>query len=228
MKRTILAASVLSLSMLPSLAMAQLQQQPTVPNQQRQQVQQPIENGQQLPHQVQRPPQGGQRFSAQPQQMQQNHDAVLAAVLMIGNQGEIEAGKLAAQRADNADVKKFAQQMVDQHSKLLQQLQQIAGPMAQNNHQQPGQSFDFLSLHRELGQACMDSTRQELESKQGAEFDKCYVGMQIGAHKHMLDTLKVFRNHASPQFQQTLTQAIDTTQQHLDHAKKLMKDLEKS
>ena len=45
---------------------------------------------------------------------------------------------------------------------------------------------------------------------------------------HMLDALKVVRSHASPQLQQTLAKAEQNTQQHLDHFKKLIHELESS
>src|SRR5438309_201543 len=38
------------------------------------------------------------------------------------NMAEIETGKLAASKSQNADVKKFGQQMVDDHTKMLDDL----------------------------------------------------------------------------------------------------------
>jgi uncharacterized Rossmann fold enzyme len=45
---------------------------------------------------------------------------------------------------------------------------------------------------------------------------------------HMLDTLKVFKNYASPQLQQAIAQATDVTQKHLDHAKHIIHELEQN
>jgi predicted outer membrane protein len=89
-----------------------------------------------------------------------------------------------------------------------------------------GGSLDIVQLKRELGQRCQSSARRELESKQGAEFDKCFMLMQVGAHVHAVDTMEVFKNHATGQLRQTITDALPTVQQHLDHAKRIAKSLE--
>jgi len=85
---------------------------------------------------------------------------------------------------------------------------------------------DFVSLKKELGQQCLQSGQRELGSKQGAEFDKCYIGMQIGAHQHAVDTLTVFRRHSSDQLGRTIDEGLPVVQAHLEHAKQLMKQLE--
>jgi len=48
--------------------------------------------------------------------------------------------------------------------------------------------------------------------------------MQIGIHHMAVDTMTVFRNHASPALQQVLDDGIQTAQAHLKHAEKLMKE----
>jgi len=90
----------------------------------------------------------------------------------------------------------------------------------------PAGGTDFVSLKRELGQQCLQSAQRELGSKQGAEFDKCYIGMQIGAHQHAVDALTVFRRHASDQLGRTIDEGLPVVQAHLEHAKQLMKRLE--
>ncbi len=92
--------------------------------------------------------------------------------------------------------------------------------------QMGGGGINLLQLHNQIGQQCLASAKREFGAKDGDHFDKAYVGSQIDAHMHMLATLQVARGHASQQFQQTLDQAAQTTQQHLDHAKSLMKTLE--
>ncbi|HEX3871253.1 MAG TPA: DUF4142 domain-containing protein [Pirellulales bacterium] len=235
MKLAIAAMAALVLGAMPALVIAQ-----QAPGQNPQFQPQPGQNSAGQPQnsnfrgpQNQQDPQGQvpgqQRFSQQPQGqqqqgMRQSDDAVLAAWLIGGNRGEIELAQLAEKRAKDDNVKKFAQQMVQAHTALLSQLQGVAGPLGQNG-QQSGQ-HGLLGLHEEIGQQCLADARKELESKQGAEFDKCYMGSQVGAHMKMKATLEVVQKHASPQFQPIVAQALATTKQHLEHAMKIHHDQE--
>jgi predicted outer membrane protein len=202
-------------------------------------------------------------------------DGQLAACLIIGNQKEVAVSRQAEQHLQHEDVKKFAQQMVQDHEKFATQLQQFAeqggfqqaqlaidgtartgssdaitrsrtepprstterNPNAPNPGasraaarsealDQQGTAQQLISIEREVAQQCVESATKMLNEKQGAEADRCYVGMQIGAHMGMVDKLEVFSRHASPELQAVLQQGLKTTQQHLDHAKKLAKQLE--
>jgi predicted outer membrane protein len=88
-----------------------------------------------------------------------------------------------------------------------------------------GQGFSWVAIHHEMGEQCLESAKKELGNKEGHEFDQCYIGMQIGAHMHMLDALKVFKNHTTGELQQDIEESIDTTQAHLKEAKKIMEEL---
>lgn len=54
-------------------------------------------------------------------------DQFFASCLLAKNQAEIEISKLALERAQNPQVKQFAQQMIAEHQQLIPKLQQIAG-----------------------------------------------------------------------------------------------------
>ncbi len=169
-------------------------------------------------------------------------DAQIAAFLNVGNETEVNVAKLAEKQAHRQDVKDTARQMAEAHTKLWQQLNQIAtqgglGEKARGNQQErantqqqaarTGQSgLNFLAIEQQIGRQCESSLIRELQEKQGEKFDKAYVGWNIGAHMHMLDALKVLRSDASPQLQQTLAQAEQSTHDHLEHFKKLMHELE--
>ena len=57
--------------------------------------------------------------------------------------------------------------------------------------------LDHVALLKELGRECLSSSRRALEEKQGADFDRCYVVMAIGAHMKANDAMTVFQRHAS-------------------------------
>src|SRR5262245_14938186 len=84
----------------------------------------------------------------------------------------------------------------------------------------------FEQIKLELADTCLDSAQRALQEEKGAEFDKCYVGMQLGAHMKMIDTLKVFEKHSSPELQKVLNKGLQTSQKHLEAARKLMKDVD--
>lgn len=87
----------------------------------------------------------------------------------IGGMAEVELGKLAAQKAKNADVKKFAQMMVTDHSKANDELKSLA---QKKNITLP---------------AALDSAHQadvdELKSESADDFDKEYVEMMVDDHE---------------------------------------------
>jgi len=179
-------------------------------------------------------------------------DRQIVEWLEVDNQNEIALAEIAEERASDSDVKKFARQMVDEHTEFLQKLNrtignsQIGQPQQQPGQQQIGQQrrqqsqqagqfaqgrsqqqgLDLVALKHQLGEQCRQSASRELQQKSGAEFDKCYIGMQLGMHMQMLDTLKVFSRYASPELDQLIEKSEETTQSHLDHAKKIIASLE--
>lgn len=57
-------------------------------------------------------------------------DRFFANCMLLNNQAEVELGQMGAKQAQNPQVKEFAQELVKDHQKLVQQLQQIAGKQA--------------------------------------------------------------------------------------------------
>jgi hypothetical protein len=58
--------------------------------------------------------------------------------------------------------------------------------------------FDHAGLIRELAAKCLASESKQLTAKPAAEFDRCFVMMQLAAHSKGVDTLAVFRSRATP------------------------------
>lgn len=85
----------------------------------------------------------------------------------------------------------------------------------------------MLEIKEEIAEECLASAKRELEDKDSSEFDACYIGMQIAAHMHMVDELKVLERHASSELQPVLRKSRETAQAHLDRAKEIIKDVSK-
>ena len=94
----------------------------------------------------------------------------------IANMAEIELGRLAIERASHAELKKFGQMMIDDHTKAGEALKSVA---AQHNVPLPGELDDD---HRDL--------REKLMQRQGGEFDRDYVDAMVDGHEELLDKLR--------------------------------------
>jgi putative membrane protein len=96
--------------------------------------------------------------------------------LAIANMAEIELGKLALERAANADVKKFAQMMIDDHTKAGEDLKAIA---SRHNIPVPTAIDDD---HRDV--------REKLASRQGPDFDRAYIEDMVEGHDDVIEKLE--------------------------------------
>jgi len=246
---------MLSFAAVSAVAFAQTQSPPTAPR-----TQSPAQNGAQ-PGGVQglQPGIGQPAQPGQPGQQQQttqqrtvnfrgesvgaNSQAIdghLAACLILGNEEEVALGKFASQHASSDKVKKFAQTMVDQHTKAAAELKQFApqgvslelsesgtnqarnepAANASNASDQMGQKM--LTIMRDAKQECLNMTEKELGQKRGEEFDHAYIGQQMGGHVQMIAALTAFERHASPELQRVVSEQKKTAEQHLDHLKQMI------
>jgi len=176
-------------------------------------------------------------------------DGHLAACLILGNEEEVALGRFATKHASSDSVKKFAQQMVDDHTKAEEQLRQFAPQNASlqltssgsesgaqsRTEARANSQFDssaanssptsapqqLLAIEREAKQECLNRTEKELGEKRGSEFDHAYLGQQMVGHVQMVSTLTAFEKHASPDLQRVIAEQRKTAEQHLDHIKQL-------
>ena len=82
-----------------------------------------------------------------------------------------------------------------------------------------------VQLAQAVKQECLTLTQQELGPQQGVEFDKAYIGQQVGAHIGMLAELRGSKNFATGQLQQVIAEGEQMTQKHLAEAKQIMSKL---
>lgn len=183
----------------------------------------------------------------------QNQDVqrYIAGCLLSKNQAEVEIAEFAQQQAQTPEVKEFAQKMVQDHGKLIQDLHKVSSNVSTNRadsdaattRDTTGQNAvdqiatnratnansavdQLLAMDRQITERCTQAAREELQQKQGVEFDKCYIGSQINGHVHMLAALEVIQQQGPEQLQQIAKQAHPQVQKHLEHAKQIMKQLD--
>lgn len=129
---------------------------------------------------------------------------------------EIEASKMALQKSSNAEVKKFAQQMIDDHTKANQELMSLA---ASKN----------VDLPTEPSLVQKGKAKVMLDTADGEKFDQRYAAsMGVDAHE---DTLKMFREAArdakDPEVKAWAAKTVPVLEHHLQMAKALNAQVQK-
>ena len=124
---------------------------------------------------------------------------------MSGNQFEIQLGQLVSQKAQDPQVKQFAQRLVQDHQKAADQLRQVAQQM---NVQA---SDDLMPAHQ--------AKLQEFQQKDAKQLELAFIFDQVGHHtKDVLEYQFVAQNAQSPQLKQFAQQAVPHLRQHLQAA----------
>ena len=123
---------------------------------------------------------------------------------------EVQAGKLAADKAQSDAVKQFGQQMVDAHTKTTDELMGIV--KSKNIKVDVPTKLD--SEHQKL--------IDDLNSASAKDFDKTYASQQVEAHQNAVKLFKKYaENGDDPDVKQFATKTLPAIEHHLDEAKKL-------
>lgn len=133
-------------------------------------------------------------------------DADFAVMAANSGMTEIEASKLALSTSTNADVKKYAQMIVDEHTAAGAKLGSIA-------------SSKNITVPTALSTDSQDKIN-DLGKKKGKDFDKAYVDMMVSDHKDAVDAFqKENTNTADADLKAFTAETIPVLQKHLDEAK---------
>ncbi len=147
--------------------------------------------------------------------------ANIAAAVGMTNMNEINAGKLAQDKATNADVKAFAKQMVDEHQMMQSQLDSLS--QAKGIVPQPPQP-----MAEEMTKMADQTTTMLNEKAKGAEYDRAYIESQVAGHQKAVNDLQAFSNSATdPDLKALIDAAIPKVQGHLDKAQQIQASLAK-
>ena len=120
-----------------------------------------------------------------------------------GGIAEVELGKMAVNKAASPDVKKFAQMMVDDHTKANTELKELA---QKKGIQVPAETD---SSHK--------STMEDLRNLVGADFDKEYVEDMYDDHKHDVAEFEEQSENASdPDVKAFAAKTLPTLRKHLE------------
>lgn len=121
-----------------------------------------------------------------------------------GGMAEVEFSKLALQKSQNAEVKKFAQMMVTDHTKANTELKALA---AKKN----------VVLPTDIGSH--KSTMDDLNKLSGADFDKAYVEAMVDDHEADVELFEDNTDNSDADIKAFTTKTLPTLKAHLEMIK---------
>ncbi len=176
---------------------------------------------QQMPSASQTPGQGGsQQKPGMDSQMAGMQDAagqpasidrMFLKDALQGSMAEVQLGQLTLKKSDNQQVKEFAQRMIDDHTKMSEQMKPVA--------QQLG-----VEASKDISKKDK-SVMSKLEAFSGTAYDQAYIKDMVKDHKQ---DLSEFQTEASsgqdPRVKDAATQGSQIIAQHLQMAQQMAKD----
>ena len=144
------------------------------------------------------------------QGQQESMDKKFVSDALQGGMAEVTLGKLAAEKGNSPEVKQFGQQMVEDHTKLGEQMKPVA--------QQIG-----VKMPTELSKKDK-ALEEKLSGLSGAQFDKAYVEAMVKDHKK---DYSEFQDEAKsaviPSVKQAAAAGEPVIKSHLDHIQQIAK-----
>jgi putative membrane protein len=146
------------------------------------------------------------------------NDAQIASIVVTANQVDVDAGQLAASTSKNAEVKKFAQLMVTDHTAVNQQAVELVTRLKVT----PEDNDTSRSL-----KAGGEKNVAALKALKGAAFDKAYVDREVAYHQAVLDAVDktLIPNAKNAELKALLVKVRPAFAAHLEHAKHIASSL---
>jgi uncharacterized protein (DUF305 family) len=166
---------------------------------------------------------------------EQTKDQTFAKCLIISNQEQVLLSRYVKDKLSNEEVKQFAILLEKDHQTCLEKLNGLSATSGTNNSNKvrpvstaaanKSTNVDFLELQQEIATQCLKDTQEYLGQKKGADFDRCFVALQIAKHAGMKSTLTVLQRHTTGKVQGVIKEGLDMNTQHMQGAVELMEQL---
>jgi len=145
-------------------------------------------------------------------------DPQIAAIVVVANQVDVDAGKLAEQKSRTKDVQEFAKLMVTDHTAV----NQSAGDLVKKLKVKPEANPTSESL-----QQGGDKNLATLKGLSGAAFDKAYVDHEVAYHEAVIEALDktLIPSAHNAELKALLVKVRPAFIAHLEHARQLQKRL---
>ncbi len=142
--------------------------------------------------------------------------------------------RFAKEKSTNDDVKDFAATLEKAHQSCLDELKTLAASDTKKktavaesslDTAKNSSNIDFLQMHQEMSDQCLKDSKEMLGEKEGAEFDKCFVAMQVAKHAMMHSSLTVLQRHTTGKLQEFVKQGLVKNDEHMLASVNLMEQL---
>jgi putative membrane protein len=146
------------------------------------------------------------------------NDAQIASIVVTANQVDIDAGKAAAAKTANPEVKKFAELMVTDHSGVNAAATELVTKLKVT----PEDNDTSQAL-----KAGGTKNLSTLKGLSGAAFDKAYVDHEVAYHQQVLDAVDqtLIPNAKNAELKALLVKVRPAFVAHLEHARHLQSSL---
>jgi putative membrane protein len=135
-------------------------------------------------------------------------------------ESEVALGRLAAQKGTHAEVKRFGEMMVRDHTAAGQELKQIHSQLAATNAEnRTTTDTDARDDHKDA--------LEDLQGLSGREFDQKYMDLMVDHHEKAVNELERRAENGSTEVRQWAAKTLPKVQQHLEQAKTIKETLDK-
>jgi putative membrane protein len=142
-----------------------------------------------------------------------NADQNFIAEAMKGGKMEVEMGNLAKDKAQSKRVKAFGEMMVRDHTKANGELQSIL----------KGKNYSSQKMDKQ------ENHMASLKTQTGKDFDRAYMKMMVKDHDKDIDLFaKESNSGKDSQLKDFARKTLPVLKMHLDSAKAIYSDLDKS
>ena len=147
-------------------------------------------------------------------------DPEIASIAVTADQIDIDYAAIAKAKSKNKDVLAFAATMAKDHGSVNAQAIALAKKLGVTPQDNP-------TTQSLLAQAA--TTKEMLNSKTGADFDKAYVDNEVAYHKAAIGVVEnsLIPDATNPELKSLLESALPIFKGHLEHAEMIQSKLEK-
>ena len=128
---------------------------------------------------------------------------------------EVEASRLAEQRSQDEQVKRFAQHVLRDHQKTTDELKGMLPRLQGVSAQQVPTGLD--QQHQALV--------QQLQGAQGVQFDRAFFQQQVRSHQAAVDLFRAYAQSGdNAELKQWASRTLPSLEEHLREAQRLQRD----